>query len=59
MVDVFFSGLEKLSGDVGAREVVVASKSSVREVVVPDRGIHEDIDTQDELNRFLYRANRV
>jgi len=53
----FFPNLESLEGDMGARGIVDTSKSLVREIAVHDKGIHEDIDTEQELTRFLYRAN--
>ena len=41
----FFSSLEKLDGDVGARSIVQANTRSVMEIPVSDKGILIDIDT--------------
>ena len=41
----FFSSLEKLDGDVGAKNVVQANTQSIIEIPVSDKGILIDIDT--------------
>ena len=45
----FFSSLEKLDGDVGAKSIVQANARSVMEIPVPDKGILIDIDTPDDV----------
>ena len=46
------SELIKLSGDVGAREVVIAHPDDVYEVDVGSEGILEDIDTEQDYKRY-------
>ena len=45
----FFSSLEKLDGDVGAKNIVQANTQSVIEISVSDKGILIDIDTPDDV----------
>ena len=45
----FFSSLEKLDGDVGAKNIVQANTQSVIEISVSDKGILIDIDSPDDV----------
>ncbi|MDG1987820.1 MAG: nucleotidyltransferase family protein [Halieaceae bacterium] len=48
----FFSSLEKLDGDVGAKNIVQANTQSVIEIPVSDKGILIDIDTPADVVNF-------
>lgn len=48
-----FGSILKLSGDVGAREVISGHEDVVSEVPVGDRGILLDIDTPSDVDRAL------
>ncbi|NWJ48729.1 MAG: nucleotidyltransferase family protein [Chloroflexi bacterium] len=48
----FFPELAALQGDSGGREVVKAHPQAVIELAVDDPGIHEDIDTPEDLARL-------
>ncbi len=52
----FFSSLEKLDGDVGAKNIVQANTQAVIEIPVSDKGILIDIDTPDDVvnSHFSY-----
>jgi molybdenum cofactor cytidylyltransferase len=52
----FFPELEKISGDVGARAVVMSHPECVCEVEADDDGPLTDIDTPEDLERFVGRA---
>lgn len=47
----FFPAMKALTGDVGARSIVQANVSQVREVAMPDAGVLADVDTPDDLGR--------
>lgn len=48
----YFSALAKLSGDVGAREIIAKNNNSVKTIFSHDDGILQDIDTQDDLEKW-------
>jgi molybdenum cofactor cytidylyltransferase len=49
----FFPELETLSGDTGAREVVARHQQLVSQIEADDDGPLLDIDTPEELERFV------
>lgn len=52
----FFPELQMISGDIGAREIIRMHRPLVCEVDVDDDGPLIDLDTPEELERFLERS---
>lgn len=48
----YFSAMEKLTGDTGAKSILKEYAANVWEVPISDESIFADIDTQEELARF-------
>ncbi len=53
---LFFSAIQSLEGDVGAREVIRRHPESLHRVDVPDPGVIADIDTWEDYRRLLDMA---
>ena len=51
----FYPALQSISGDIGARQVVAANEKAVCEVEADDEAPLIDIDTPEDLARFLQR----